>query len=147
MSSGSGSPPTSGWRRSPSIIVGKYFLPIFLKNRIYTMPEFLERRYSPSVRTVMAVFWLGVYVFVNLTAILWLGATAVHTVAGVDLQTALVGLGLFAGAYALVRRPESGRAHRHRAGLAAGARRPDHQLHRAREDLGTARASSRVSRP
>ena len=83
------------------IIVGKYFVPIFLKNRIYTMPEFLEKRYSPSVRTVMAIFWLGVYVFVNLTAILWLGATAVHTVAGIDLQTALIGLAVFAGAYAL----------------------------------------------
>ena len=83
------------------VIVGKYFLPIFLKNGIYTMPEFLERRFGPTVRTVMAIFWLGVYVFVNLTAILWLGATAVHTVAGVDLQIALVGLGLFAGAYAL----------------------------------------------
>ena len=46
------------------------------------MPEFLERRFSGKVRTVMAVFWLGVYVFVNLTAILWLGATAVHTVTG-----------------------------------------------------------------
>jgi SSS family solute:Na+ symporter len=83
------------------IIVGKYFLPIFLKNGIYTMPEFLEKRYSTSVRTVMAIFWLGVYVFVNLTAILWLGATAVHTVAGVDVQVALVALGVFAGAYAL----------------------------------------------
>ena len=83
------------------IIVGKYFLPIFLKNGIYTMPEFLERRYSPGVRTVMAIFWLGVYVFVNLTAILWLGATAVHTVTGIDVQIALLALGLFAGAYAL----------------------------------------------
>jgi SSS family solute:Na+ symporter len=83
------------------IIVGKYFVPIFLKNRIYTMPEFLEKRYSPSVRTVMAIFWLGVYIFVNLTSILWLGATAVHTVAGIELSTALVALALFAGAYAL----------------------------------------------
>src|SRR6202011_2599521 len=69
------------------IIVGKYFLPIFLKNGIYTMPEFLERRYSPGVRTVMAIFWLG--------------ATAVHTVTGIDVQIALLALGLFAGAYAL----------------------------------------------
>jgi solute:Na+ symporter, SSS family len=83
------------------VIVGKYFLPIFLKNGIYTMPEFLERRFGPTVRTVMAIFWLVVYVFVNLTSILWLGATAVHTVTGVDLQVALVALGVFAGAYAL----------------------------------------------
>ncbi len=83
------------------IIVGKYFLPIFLKNGIYTMPEFLEKRYSPAVRNVMAVFWLGVYVFVNLTSILWLGATAVHTVTGIEVQTALIAIGIFAGAYAL----------------------------------------------
>ncbi len=82
------------------IIVGKCFLPIFLKNRIYTMPEFLERRYGPSVRTVMAIFWLAVYVFVNLTSILWLGATAVHTITGIDVQIALIALGVFAGAYA-----------------------------------------------
>jgi SSS family solute:Na+ symporter len=83
------------------IIVGKYFLPIFLKNGIYTMPEFLERRFSSKVRTVMAIFWLGVYVFVNLTAILWLGATAVHTVSGINVQIALIALGVFAAAYAL----------------------------------------------
>src|SRR3954471_2180191 len=83
------------------ILVGKYFLPVFLTNRIYTMPEFLQKRFSPEVRTVMAIFWLGVYIFVNLTSILWLGATAVHTVAGVEIQTALMALGVFAGAYAL----------------------------------------------
>ncbi len=83
------------------LIVGKYFLPIFLKNGIYTMPEFLEKRYSPAVRNVMAVFWLGVYIFVNLTSILWLGATAVHTVTGIDIDVALIALGVFAGAYAL----------------------------------------------
>jgi len=83
------------------IIVGKYFIPIFLRNQIYTMPEFLERRYNPAVRTTMAVFWLGVYIFINLTAILWLGATAVHTVTGMDVQVALIAIGVFAGAYAL----------------------------------------------
>jgi len=83
------------------LIVGKYFVPIFLKNSIYTMPEFLERRFNSTVRTVMAIFWLGVYVFVNLVAILWLGATAVHTVTGMDVQTAVIALGVFAGAYAL----------------------------------------------
>ncbi len=83
------------------IIVGKYFLPIFLKNGIYTMPEFLEKRYSPAVRNVMALFWLGVYIFVYLTSILWLGATAVHTVTGMEVQTALIAIGVFAGAYAL----------------------------------------------
>lgn len=83
------------------LIVGKYFLPIFLKNGIYTMPEFLEKRYNASVRTVMAVFWLGVYIFVNLTSILWLGATAVHTVTGLEIDFALLMIAVFAGAYAL----------------------------------------------
>ncbi len=83
------------------LIVGKFCLPIFLKNKIYTMPEFLQRRYGSSVRFVMAVFWLLLYIFVNLATILWLGATAVHTVTGIDIEYALLGLGVFAGAYAL----------------------------------------------
>jgi hypothetical protein len=66
------------------LIVGKFFLPIFLKNNISTMPQFLEQRYGPSVRNVMAVFWLVLYVFVNLTSILWLGSIAIHTVTGID---------------------------------------------------------------
>jgi solute:Na+ symporter, SSS family len=83
------------------LIVGKFFLPVFLRNRIYTMPEFLQRRYGRSVQLVLAIFWLGVYVFVNLTSILWLGATAFHTVTGIPIETSLIVLGLFAGAYAL----------------------------------------------
>ena len=83
------------------IIVGKYFLPIFLKHKIYTMPQFLEQRYDHRVRMVMAVFWLGVYVFVNLTAVLWLGALAINTIAGVDLMYGMIFLGVFSLAYSL----------------------------------------------
>jgi SSS family solute:Na+ symporter len=83
------------------LAVGKYFLPIFLRNRIYTMPQFLERRYGSSIRTLMAVFWLGLYIFVNLTSIIWLGSIAVSQVAGVDQTRSLVGLGLFALLYQL----------------------------------------------
>lgn len=83
------------------IIVGKYFLPVFLKHKIYTMPQFLEQRYDHRVRQVMAVFWLGVYVFVNLTAVLWLGALAINTIAGVDLMYGMIFLGAFSLAYSL----------------------------------------------
>jgi SSS family solute:Na+ symporter len=83
------------------VIVGKYLLPVFLKHRIYTMPQFLEQRYDHRVRMVMAFFWLGVYVFVNLTSILWLGAQAVTTVTGVDLVWGMIGLAVFATAYSL----------------------------------------------
>ncbi|GAA0737042.1 sodium/sugar symporter [Sphingomonas japonica] len=83
------------------LIVGKFFLPIFLKNEIYTMPQFLEQRYGTSIRTLMAIFWLALYVFVNLTAILWLGSIAVNKVAGVDQMVALFGLGGFALLYQL----------------------------------------------
>lgn len=81
------------------LIVGKYFLPIFLRNEIYTMPQFLERRYGTRIRTLMAVFWLVLYVFVNLTSIIWLGSIAVTQVAGVDQTVALIGLGMFALLY------------------------------------------------
>lgn len=83
------------------LLVGKFFLPIFLKNEIYTMPQFLERRFGTRIRTLMAVFWLALYVFVNLTSIIWLGSIAVTKVAGVNQDVALVGLGLFALLYQL----------------------------------------------
>lgn len=83
------------------LIVGKWFLPIFLANKIYTMPQFLEQRFGPTIRTVMAVFWLVLYIFVNLTSIIWLGSIAVTQVAGINQDLALVGLGTFALLYSL----------------------------------------------
>ncbi len=83
------------------LIVGKFFLPIFLRNDIVTMPQFLQQRYGPTIRNVMAVFWLLLYVFVNVTSILWLGAIAVNTVTGFDQDYAIVVIGLFALAYQL----------------------------------------------
>jgi SSS family solute:Na+ symporter len=83
------------------IIVGKYLLPVFLEHKIYTMPQFLEQRFDHRVRMVMATFWLGVYVFVNLTSILWLGSLAINSVTGLDQTYGLVILGLFAVSYSL----------------------------------------------
>ncbi|MES2441647.1 MAG: sodium/sugar symporter [Pseudomonadota bacterium] len=83
------------------LIVGKWFLPIFLANQIYTMPQFLEQRFGPTIRTVMAVFWLILYIFVNLTSIIWLGSIAVTQVAGINQDIALIGLGAFALLYQL----------------------------------------------
>lgn len=83
------------------ILVGKFFLPIFLKKKIYTMPQFLELRYDGRVRTVMATFWLIVYVFVNLTSVLYLGALALKTIMGIPLMYGIVGLALFAAIYSI----------------------------------------------
>jgi SSS family solute:Na+ symporter len=83
------------------LIVGKWFLPVFLRNGIYTMPQFLEQRYGNRIRTLMAVFWLGLYVFVNVTSILWLGAIAVSQVTGMDQMLAVVLIGVFALLYQL----------------------------------------------
>ncbi|MCW8108182.1 sodium/sugar symporter [Alteromonas ponticola] len=83
------------------LVVGKYFLPIFLAQKIYTMPQFLEQRFDHRVKTIMATFWLGVYVFVNLTSILWLGALAINSIAGIDMVYGMVFLALFSIAYSL----------------------------------------------
>ena len=83
------------------LIVGKYILPIFLKRSIYTMPQFLEQRYDQRVKFIMSIFWLGLYTFVNLTAILWLGATAIATLTGLNIVAGLVALAIFAVAYSL----------------------------------------------
>jgi len=64
------------------IIVAVWFIPIYLKNKIYTMPQFLKTRYNETVALIMAIFWLFLYVFVNLTSILFLGAVAINNLTG-----------------------------------------------------------------
>ncbi|HZY81381.1 MAG TPA: sodium/solute symporter [Cyclobacteriaceae bacterium] len=78
------------------LVVAIFFLPIYLRNKIYTMPQFLAQRYSPTVATIMAVFWLLVYIFVNLSSILYLGALAVDTISGLGSTTCIIGLSVFA---------------------------------------------------
>ncbi|HBK83014.1 MAG TPA: sodium/glucose cotransporter [Flavobacterium sp.] len=83
------------------IIVGKYFLPIFIEKGLYTIPEFVEKRFSTNLKTILAVFWVALYVFVNITSVLYLGALAMNTIMGVDMFYAILGLSLFAAAYSL----------------------------------------------
>lgn len=78
------------------LVVAIFFMPIYLKNKIYTMPQFLTQRYSSTVSTIMAVFWLLLYVIVNLTSILFLGALAVSTISGLDFWVCMTGLAVFA---------------------------------------------------
>ncbi|NSL90523.1 sodium/sugar symporter [Chitinophaga solisilvae] len=78
------------------IVVAVFFLPIYLKNKIYTMPQFLERRYNQTVSTIMAVFWLLLYVVVNLTSILYLGALAINKISGINFYACMVALSFFA---------------------------------------------------
>src|SRR5215210_735458 len=79
------------------IIVAVWFIPVYLKNRIYTMPQFLKTRYNESVALIMAIFWLFLYVFVNLTSILYLGAVAINGLAGGEyLHVIMIGLAVFA---------------------------------------------------
>ncbi|PZR29966.1 MAG: sodium transporter [Citrobacter freundii] len=77
------------------IIVAIFIIPVYLKNRIFTMPQFLATRYSDSVSTVMAVFWLLVYVFVNLTSIIYLGALAISSISGISFEACIAGLTVF----------------------------------------------------
>ncbi|QXP71845.1 sodium/sugar symporter [Polaribacter sp. R2A056_3_33] len=83
------------------IIVGKYFLPIFIEKGLYTIPEFVEKRFSTNLKTILAVFWLALYIFVNLASVLYLGGLAIETIMGVDMMYAIIGLALFAAAYSL----------------------------------------------
>jgi SSS family solute:Na+ symporter len=79
------------------IIIAVWFMPIYLKNKIYTMPQFLKTRYNESVALIMAIFWLFLYVFVNLTSILYLGSVAINgLVGGESLHVVMIGLALFA---------------------------------------------------
>ncbi|MEO9804159.1 MAG: sodium/sugar symporter [Reichenbachiella sp.] len=83
------------------IIVGKYFLPIFIEKGLYTIPEFVEKRFSTNLKTILAVFWIALYVFVNLSSVLYLGSLALETIMGIPMMYGVIGLGLFAAAYSL----------------------------------------------
>lgn len=83
------------------IVVAKFFLPIFIEKGIYTIPEFVEKRYNKSLKTILAVFWICLYIFVNLTSVLYLGGLALETILGVPLMYSIIGLALFALVYSV----------------------------------------------
>ena len=87
------------------LVVGKFFLPIFIEKGLYTIPEFIEKRYSSNLKTILAVFWIALFVFVNLTTVLFLGGKALDTIIGSGdgsiLLISIIGLALFAAAYSL----------------------------------------------
>jgi SSS family solute:Na+ symporter len=83
------------------LVVAKYFLPIFLKRKIYTMPQFLQQRYGDGVKNLMSVFWVALYTAVNLTTVLWLGGLAVQTLTGWGIMQSMMALAAFAALYSL----------------------------------------------
>ena len=83
------------------IVMAKFFLPLFLEKQIYTMPQFLEHRFDNRVSLVLSFFWLAVYVFINLTSVLWLGSLAINSLTGLDLFYGLVLLATLSLAYSL----------------------------------------------
>ena len=78
------------------IVVAIFFMPVYLKNKIFTMPQFLHQRYNGTVAMIMAVFWLMLYIVVNLMSILYLGAVAIGGISGIDVSTCIILLSLFA---------------------------------------------------
>lgn len=83
------------------IFVAKYFLPVFIEKGIYTMPQFLTQRYDKRVSTTLAVFWILVYIFVNMTAVIYLGALAMERIIGVPLIYGIIGFSFFSAVYSL----------------------------------------------
>ncbi|WP_421942093.1 sodium/sugar symporter [Pedobacter sp.] len=78
------------------VIVAVFFIPVYLKNKIATMPQFLHQRYNGTVAMIMAVFWLLLYVVVNLTSILYLGALAVSSISGFSIDLCMYAIAAFA---------------------------------------------------
>ncbi|EYU16234.1 sodium/sugar symporter [Photorhabdus aegyptia] len=83
------------------IIVGKYFLPIFIEKGIYTIPEFVEQRFNKNLKAILAVFWISLYIFVNLTSVLYLGGLALETILNIPLIYSIIGLAIFALVYSI----------------------------------------------
>ncbi len=87
------------------IIVGKFFLPVFIEKKLYTIPQFIEQRFSTNLKTILAVFWVALFIFVNLTSVLFLGGKAIDTIIGNGdgslIILAILGLAFIAAAYSL----------------------------------------------
>ena len=83
------------------ILVAKFLLPIMIEKKIYTMPQFLKERYNGGVSTAFAIFWLMVYLFVNLTSVAWLGALAMNQILGWNVTYCVIGLLVFSGIYSI----------------------------------------------
>ncbi len=87
------------------IVVAKFFLPIFIKEGLFTIPQFIERRFNTNLKTILAIFWISLFIFVNLTSVLFLGATALDTILGNGdgsmRMSFIIGLALFAAAYSI----------------------------------------------
>ena len=87
------------------LVVGKFFLPIYIEKKIYTIPEFVKKRYSKNLKTILAIFWISLFVFVNLTTVMYLGGKAMDTIFGNGdgslITTSIVGLSLFALTYSV----------------------------------------------
>src|SRR5581483_10222684 len=88
---------TYEWMAAATLmIVAIFFIPVYLRNKIYTMPQFLNQRYNGTVAMIMAVFWLLLYVVVNLTSILYLGALAINSISGINITLCMYVLAIFA---------------------------------------------------
>ncbi len=83
------------------IVVAKFLLPLFLKNNIFTMPQFLEQRFDGRVRTGLAIFWVLLFVFVNITALFYLGGLAIENIMGLPLMTAVIGLAIYSATFSI----------------------------------------------
>ncbi|MEN8203759.1 MAG: sodium/solute symporter [Bacteroidota bacterium] len=84
------------------IVVAKYFLPVFIHKNIYTMPQFLALRYDKRIKTILAIFWISLFVFVNLSSILYLGALTLKSLFGIELIYGIIGLAIFSLLYTIV---------------------------------------------
>ncbi len=83
------------------IIVAKFLLPVFLQKGIFTMPQFLEERYDGRVRSIMSVFWIALFVFVNITSVLYLGGLAIEQLLGIPLVFGILGLVLYSASFSI----------------------------------------------
>ncbi len=87
------------------VLVAKYFMPVFIEKKLYTIPEFIEQRFNTNLKTILAIFWIALFIFVNLTSVLFLGAKAIDTIVGTGdgglIIYSIIGLSMIAAAYSL----------------------------------------------
>ncbi|MDR0982984.1 MAG: sodium/solute symporter [Culturomica sp.] len=86
------------------IVVAKFLLPVMINQKIFTIPQFLRERYNNGVGLAFSIFWLLLYIFVNLTSVAWLGTLAIEQILGISSEyriIIIICLFLIAGIYSI----------------------------------------------
>ncbi|HSF20038.1 MAG TPA: sodium:solute symporter [Vicinamibacteria bacterium] len=84
------------------LVLGWVFVPFYMRSRVFTMPEFLEKRYSPAARWILSLTALIAYVLTKISVTIYAGAVVFQTLMGIDFWTGALVVVILTGVYTVL---------------------------------------------